>query len=285
MRCLLNPALWLLALSASHEIPQQPSAPLNELCSIHFDADDTISSDSFACLNLLATTLKVSPQMQLLLTGSAAHNTAIANYLISQASVSASSIRTSITSAEPDSVRTSLVKPLPLAMPIPVAEAYLMAAPKAVAAARSTITTLSRTQPAQKPYTLGEQAAAWKDSLKSGAIEYNVPPVMIAQRASTVYVIVHGANDRSSTVLASIPGSSGATIKVSDTMQIDLIGSPTEFTITPQATPAAQPIPTEGYATWMERDPPEQGHRRAPCNQSFSYSGCKERVTAPASLR
>jgi hypothetical protein len=252
MRYLVAPILCLFA-SAAQAIPQQPATPLNDLCSIQFDADNTISPDSSACLDLLATTLKVSTRLQLLLTGSAAHNAAVRSYLTSNEAIPASAIRTATNSADPDYVRTSLVKPLPKAIPAPIVEAMDMAAPPPLGAAGPAIRAHapSKSQSVSDPYSLGEQAGAWKASLQNGAIEYNVPKVMIAQQASTVTVIVHGYKDPNPHVLANVSGTVNSTLKVSDTMEVDLVGSPTEFTITPQATQATQFVPIDGYSTWI----------------------------------
>jgi hypothetical protein len=126
-----------------------------------------------------------------------------------------------------------------------------MASPYPLAAAPPKVAAIRKTQGGPDPYSLGEQAADWKASLKNGAIEYNVPPVMIAQQASTVTVIVHGYKDPNPHVLAPGAGTANATLKVSDTMEVDLIGSPSEFTITPQATQPAQFVPIDGYSTWI----------------------------------
>jgi hypothetical protein len=252
MSRLLFRTLCLLALCLLPAIPQQPLAPLNSLCSIQFDADNTISPDSLACLDLLVTTLKVSTQMQLLLTGSAAHNAAVEDYLTVHGQVPASSIRTSITSTEPDTVRTALVKPLPLAVGVLVPMMAEMASPYPLKPPQpKTGGGGNARKSLANPYALGEQAADWKASLRNGAIEYNVPPVMIAQQASTVTVVVHGYKDPNPHVLTQSTGTQNATLKVSDTMEVDLIGSPTEFTITPQATQPAQFVPIDGYATWI----------------------------------
>jgi hypothetical protein len=87
--------------------------------------------------------------------------------------------------------------------------------------------------------------------LQNGAIEYNVPKVMVVQRASIVTVIVHGYKDPNPHLLASSADTVNATPKVSDMMEVDLIGSATDFTITPQATKTVQFVPIDGYATWI----------------------------------
>jgi hypothetical protein len=269
----------LVLFACAAAIPQQkPAAPaLDHLCSIQFDPDGDISPESAGCLKFLASTIKVSAGAQLLLTGSAPHIAAIKSYLIAHESVPTSDLRMSISASDSDTVQTALVKPLPPpAPPVMAMERATVAfpavgaeppAPPPVGAERPATRNFGAEAPAphaispmaaksaptlaSNPYSLGEEAAAWKASLKNGAVEYNVPPVMIAHQASTVTVIVHGYKDPNPHVLTQAAGTYNATLKVSDTMQVDLIGSPTEFTITPQATQPAQFVPLDGYATWI----------------------------------
>jgi hypothetical protein len=257
MRPFATPILLLLLSAAA--VPQQKMAApaLNHLCSIQFDPDGGISPESAGCLKFLASTIKVSAGMQLLLTGSAPHIAAIKNTLIAHESVPTSEIRMNITAADSETVQTSLVKPLPITAAAPVMAMDMAAAPPPVLAKLAApLATGPAGAPAaphgsHDPYSLGDQAAAWKASLKNGAIEYNVPPVMIAQQASTVTVVVHGYKDPNPHVLTPGAGTANATLKVSDTMEVDLIGSPTEFTITPQATQPQQFVPIDGYSTWI----------------------------------
>jgi hypothetical protein len=267
MRSFAAPILVLFTCAAA--VPQQKTAApaLDHLCSVQFDPDGSISPESSGCLKLLASTIKVSAGTQLLLTGSAPHVAAIKNYLITRESVPASDLRMEITDSDPGTVQTALVKPFPLAAPPPVMAMEMAMAPPALPAKPPAPPAVGAEAPATpptipmgtssapvlapNPYSLGNQAAAWKAALQNGAIEYNVPPVMIAQQASTVTVIVHGYKDPNPHVLTQVTGTHNATLKVSDTMEVDLIGSPTEFTITPQATQPAQFVPIDGYSTWI----------------------------------
>ena len=105
--------------------------------------------------------------------------------------------------------------------------------------------------PAEDEYALGDQLEAWKNNLKSGAIEYRVPPEMTAQLPSTVTVNIHGYQDTQTNALAGATGS--GTLKVSSRMKVELFApvNPGEFTIAQQGGDAIQFIPNDGYATWM----------------------------------
>ncbi len=257
MRFFVATIVCLLACAAA--IPQQEPA-LNHLCTVAFDAKGQIAPESDGCLQLLASTIKASAGMELLLTGSAARVTAVRNYLIEHEAVAAPSVGTAISAANPEGVQTSLVKiPIAAAAPVMAMERVIVAppAPPVVAAAAPAPSPISPMAAApapavaSNPYSLGDQAAAWKASLQNGAIEYNVPPVMIAHQASTITVIVHGYKDPNPHVLKPGAGTASSTLKVSDTMEVDLIGSPTEFTIAPQATQSQQFVPIDGYSTWI----------------------------------
>jgi hypothetical protein len=100
-------------------------------------------------------------------------------------------------------------------------------------------------------YALGDQVEAWKSQLKNGAVEYYVPPAMVAQVPSAVTVDVHGYQDAQT---HSLPEATGAdTVKVSSRMKVELLapGNPGEFAITPQSGDAIQFIPNDGHATWI----------------------------------
>lgn len=256
MRLLAAPFFVLFAFSACADraLPQQASPALNQLCAIEFDADGAISSDSTACLDLLATTLRVSTRQQLLLTGTPANTAAVEDYLVGRESIPASAIRVANAAGnDANTVQSALVRPLPVPLaevrPPMEADELAMPAPPPARPVVGASPGPSLIKP--NPYSLGDAAAAWRASLQSGAIEYNVPPVMIAQQGSTVTVIVHGYKDPNPHVLKAGAGVASAAVKVSDMMEVDLIGSPTEFTIVPQATPATQFVPIDGYATWI----------------------------------
>jgi hypothetical protein len=105
--------------------------------------------------------------------------------------------------------------------------------------------------PAPDPYSLGNQVEAWKNSLKTGAIEYRVPPAMTAGIPSTVTVVIHGFQD---TQTSSLPDATGSgTLKVSSRMKAELLAplSPGEFNITSQAGDPLQFVPNDGSATWI----------------------------------
>ena len=104
---------------------------------------------------------------------------------------------------------------------------------------------------APDPYALGNQVEAWKNSLKTGAIEYRVPPAMTAGIPSTVTVVIHGFQD---TQTSSLPDATGSgTLKVSSRMKAELLAplSPGEFSIKPQAGDPLQFVPNDGSATWI----------------------------------
>jgi hypothetical protein len=105
--------------------------------------------------------------------------------------------------------------------------------------------------PPSDEYQLGDQVEAWKNNLKSGAIEYYVPPAMIAQQISPVTVNIHGYQDAKTQTLPN-PTGTGA-LKVSSQMKVELLAplNPGEFTIAQQGNSAIQFIPNDGFATWM----------------------------------
>jgi hypothetical protein len=100
-------------------------------------------------------------------------------------------------------------------------------------------------------YQLGDEVEAWKNNLKSGAIEYYVPPTMLVQQVSPVTVNIHGYQDTKTQTLPNPTGT--GTLKVSSQMKVELLAplNPGEFTITSQGNAAVQFIPNDGYATWM----------------------------------
>jgi hypothetical protein len=99
-------------------------------------------------------------------------------------------------------------------------------------------------------YQLGDEVEAWKNNLKSGAIEYYVPPAMVAQQVSPVTVNIHGYQDTKSQALPN-PTGTGA-LKVSSQMKVELFAplNPGEFTITQQGTNGIQFVPNDGFASW-----------------------------------
>jgi len=102
----------------------------------------------------------------------------------------------------------------------------------------------------QDAYALSDQVEAWKQSLRSGAIEYFVPTAMQVNVASTVSVKIHGYADTQSTS----PGATGnGSLKVSPNMKVELLaaGNPGEFAIASQGNDAVQFVPNDGAATWM----------------------------------
>ena len=105
--------------------------------------------------------------------------------------------------------------------------------------------------PSSNEYQLGDEVEAWKNNLKSGAIEYYVPPAMTAQQKWPVTVVVHGYQDTKTQTLPNPTGT--GTLKVSSQMKVELLApfNPGEFTIASQGNPAIQFIPNDGYATWM----------------------------------
>ncbi len=104
--------------------------------------------------------------------------------------------------------------------------------------------------PVADAYSLGNQVEAWKQTLKNGALEPFVPSTMVAGTPSTVEVKIHGYQDTQSQT----PGAQGSNLlKVSQYMKVELlpVGSPGEFTITPQGNDAIQFVPNDGAATWL----------------------------------
>ncbi len=101
------------------------------------------------------------------------------------------------------------------------------------------------------PYALGNQVEAWKNSLKTGAIEYRVPTTMTAGIPSTVTVVIHGFQDTQSSSLPDATAS--GTLKVSSQMKAELLAplSPGEFSIKSQAGDPLQFVPNDGSATWI----------------------------------
>jgi hypothetical protein len=106
-------------------------------------------------------------------------------------------------------------------------------------------------EPASNEYVLGDELEKWKNGLQNGAIEYRVPPVMLAQAKSPVTVNIHGYQDQQKQLLPDATGT-GA-LKVSSRMKVELLApqNPEEFTIVSQGNDAIQFIPNDGFATWM----------------------------------
>ena len=100
-------------------------------------------------------------------------------------------------------------------------------------------------------YALGEQLQAWKNSLKTGAIEYRVPSVMVEGQISTVTVVIHGFQDTKTTTMTDATGT--GTLKVSSRMKAELLAplKPGEFNIAAQSGDPIQFIPNDGFATWI----------------------------------
>jgi len=99
-------------------------------------------------------------------------------------------------------------------------------------------------------YALGDAVESWKNSLRTGGIEYQVPPGMVAQVPSTVTVNIHGYQDAKSQALTNPTGTDQ--LKVSSKMKVELYApsSPGEFAIQPTSGDAVQFVPNDGYATW-----------------------------------
>ncbi|MFT4114527.1 hypothetical protein [Silvibacterium sp.] len=97
---------------------------------------------------------------------------------------------------------------------------------------------------------MGDAVEAWKNSLKTGGIEYSVPPTMTAQVKSSVTVNIHGYQDAKAQSLPNVTGSEQ--LKVSSRMKVELYApaSPGEFTIQPTSGDAIQFVPNDGHATW-----------------------------------
>ena len=92
---------------------------------------------------------------------------------------------------------------------------------------------------------------AWKNSLKTGAIEYRVPTVMVEGQISTVTVVIHGFQDTKTTTMTDATGT--GTLKVSSRMKAELLAplKPGEFNIAAQSGDPIQFIPNDGFATWI----------------------------------
>jgi hypothetical protein len=111
--------------------------------------------------------------------------------------------------------------------------------------------TAAAAAPQPDEYALGETVQAWKNSLKTGAVEYRVPMAMVAGQASTVTVVLHGFQDTKTTTMPDATGT--GTLKVSTRMKAELLAplNPGEFTIAPLSGDPIQFIPNDGFATWI----------------------------------
>jgi hypothetical protein len=100
-------------------------------------------------------------------------------------------------------------------------------------------------------YAQAEAVAKWKQQLKVGKIEYQVPSQMLMQHAATATVVIHGFGDVGTTTL---PGATGTgSLKQSERMKVELLApdNPDDFTIVAQGGELVRFVPIDGATTWM----------------------------------
>lgn len=100
-------------------------------------------------------------------------------------------------------------------------------------------------------YQQGKAFELWKNGLRTGKIEYQVPARMLMQHASTVTVVIHGYGD---TGTVSLPGATGSgSLKQSERMKVEVLAPdhPDNFTIVPQGGESVRFVPIDGATTWM----------------------------------